>query len=230
MTTGTIWDSVAGTPLIKILSLSEATGCEIYGKAEFLNPGGSIKDRAAKGIIAQAERDGALKRGSVIVEGTAGNTGIGIATLAASRGYRVIISMPDNQAAEKYEVLRALGAELRLTKPVPFADQSHFYHQARRIAEETPGSFWANQFENTANAKFHYDVTGPEIWSQLDGKIDVLTLATGTGGTIGGVSSYLKEKNPNIKVVLADPLGSGMYQYLKSGEIKSEGSSITEGI
>ncbi|MEQ1877880.1 MAG: cysteine synthase A [Bdellovibrionia bacterium] len=230
MITGNVWDAVGETPLIKIQSLSELTGCEIYGKSEFLNPGGSIKDRAAKGIIQQAEKDGRLKSGSVIVEGTAGNTGIGLATLAASRGYKVIISIPDNQAAEKYEVLKALGAELHLVKPCPFSDQNHFYHTARRIAESTPNGFWANQFENPANSRFHYVTTGPEVWNQLSGKIDILTLATGTGGTIGGVSSFLKEKNPKIRVVLADPMGSGMATFLKTGEIKSEGSSVTEGI
>jgi cysteine synthase len=226
----TIWDAVGNTPLIKIESLSKLTGCDIYGKAEFLNPGGSIKDRAAKGIIRDAEASGKLKPGSVIVEGTAGNTGIGLATLAASRGYRVIISMPDNQAEEKYGVLKALGAELRLTKPCPFSDQNHFYHQARRISEETPNSFWANQFENTANARFHYETTGPEIWKQRNGEIDYLVLATGTGGTIGGVSRFLKEKDPKIRVVVCDPMGSGIHSYIQNGEIKSEGSSITEGI
>lgn len=230
MITGNVWDSVGQTPLIKLKSLSEITGCEIFGKAEFLNPGGSIKDRAAKGIILQAEKDGALKPGFSIVEGTAGNTGIGIATLAASRGYKVVISMPDNQAAEKYEVLKALGAELHLVKPCPFADQNHFYHTARRLAESRSNSFWANQFENTANSRFHYETTGPEIWEQLGGKVDILTLASGTGGTIAGTSAFLKEENPQIKVVLADPMGSGMFAYLKRGEIKSEGSSVTEGI
>ncbi|MDJ0840728.1 MAG: cysteine synthase A [Acidobacteriota bacterium] len=227
---GSVWDSVGNTPLIRIHSLSEKTGCEIYGKAEFLNPGGSIKDRAAKGIIARAEAEGKLKPGGIIVEGTAGNTGIGIATLACERGYKVIISMPNNQAAEKYQMLEALGAEVRAVPPCPFANQDHFYHRARRIAEETPGAVWADQFENTANAQFHYDTTGPEIWEQLDGKVDMLTLAAGTGGTIGGTSAFLKERNKNLHVVAADPSGSGIHDYVKQGTWTGDGGSITEGI
>lgn len=217
------------TPLLKIHSLSEITGCDIYGKAEFLNVGGSVKDRAAHGIIEQAERDGLLKPGGTIVEGTAGNTGIGLATLAAQRGYKCVIVMPNNQATEKYQTLNALGVELITVAPCPFADQNHFYHTARRLAEER-GAFWANQFENTANFQSHYKTTGPEIWNQTDGKVNAFVAAAGTGGTIAGVSRFLKEKNPNIHIRLVDPMGSGLYSYLTTGEIKSTGSSITEGI
>lgn len=217
------------TPLLKIHSLSEITGCDIYGKAEFLNVGGSVKDRAAHGIIEQAERDGLLKPGGTIVEGTAGNTGIGLATLAAQRGYKCVIVMPNNQATEKYQTLNALGVELITVAPCPFADQNHFYHAARRLAEER-GAFWANQFENTANFQSHYKTTGPEIWNQTDGKVNAFVAAAGTGGTIAGVSRFLKEKNPNIHIRLVDPMGSGLYSYLTTGEIKSTGSSITEGI
>lgn len=217
------------TPLIKINSLSEITGCEIYGKAEFLNVGGSVKDRAAHGIIEQAEKDGLLKPGGTIVEGTAGNTGIGLATIAAQKGYKCLIVMPNNQAVEKYQALNALGVELVTVPPGPFADQNHFYHTARRLAEER-GAFWANQFENTANFQSHYKTTGPEIWEQAHGKVDAFVAASGTGGTIAGVSRYLKEKKPQVHVRLVDPMGSGLYSYVTSGEFKSTGTSITEGI
>lgn len=230
MRMGTVWDLVGETPLVEIESLSRLTGCKIYGKAEFLNPGGSVKDRAAKGIILDAEKRGALKPGGTVVEGTAGNTGIGIATLAAARGYKTIISMPDNQAAEKYELLETLGAELHKVKPVPFADPNHFYHNAKRLTENVAGAFWANQFENIANGDFHMETTGVEIWRQTNGKVDMFTCAVGTAGTISGVSRYLKSKNPNIKIYAADPLGSGIYSYLKTGKIESIGSSVTEGI
>lgn len=227
---GYVWDTVGNTPLIKIKSLTEITGCEIFGKAEFLNPGGSIKDRAAKGIIEKAEQDGLLGPGGVIIEGTAGNTGIGLATLAAERGYKVIISMPETQSEEKFQTLEALGAEVRRIGSFSFDDDRHYYHQGRIIAEEKDNGFWANQFENLANFQIHYDTTGPEIYRQTDRKIDILTLAAGTGGTIAGASTFLKEKNPNIAVMLADPEGSGLLSYLKSGEPKGEGSSVTEGI
>lgn len=227
---GSVWNAVGNTPLIRLGSLSEATGCDIYGKAEFLNPGGSIKDRAAKGIIAQAERDGHLKPGGVIVEGTAGNTGIGLATLAAERGYRVIVTMPDNQAAEKYQMLEALGAEVRAVPPCPFKDDNHFYHRAKRLAAEMPNAIWADQFENTANADIHFQTTGPEIWQQTDGNVDILVAAAGTGGTLGGTSAYLKSRHGDVCVVAADPYGSGTYRYIKSGQYVSEGSSVTEGI
>ncbi|MBY0517839.1 MAG: cysteine synthase A [Bacteriovoracaceae bacterium] len=217
------------TPLIKIESLSKITGCHIFGKAEFLHIGGSVKDRAAYGMIEAAEKNGSLKKGGVIVEGTAGNTGIGLATFAAQRGYKCVIVMPDNQAQEKYLTLKALGVELITVPPCPFANQAHFYHTAKRIAEER-GAFWANQFENTANADIHYHTTGPEIWEQTQHKVDAFMCAAGTGGTIGGVTRFLKEKNPKIHTRLIDPMGSGLYSYFKSGEMKSTGSSITEGI
>jgi cysteine synthase A len=173
--TGSTWDCVGNTPLIEIQSLSRLTGCRIFGKAEFMNPGGSVKDRAAKGIIIDAEKRGLLKPGFTIVEGTAGNTGIGIATLAAARGYRTIVVMPNNQAQEKYELLRALGADVRTVLPVPFANENHFYHTARKIAAELPNAFWANQFENTANGDFHFESTGPEIWRQTKNKLKLFT-------------------------------------------------------
>ena len=230
MQTGRVWDLVGETPLVRIESLSELTGCEIFGKCEYANPGGSIKDRAAKGIIHAAERDGRLKRGGVIVEGTAGNTGIGLATLAAARGYRTIISVPDNQADEKYQMLEALGADVRKVPAVPFANPNHFYHRAKAIAEETPGAFWANQFENLANAEAHFITTGPEIWSQTAGNVDIFVCAAGTGGTIAGVSRYLKSQNPRTLVALADPDGSGLYCQLREGKLESSGSTVTEGI
>lgn len=230
MKTMTIWDAVGNTPLLRIESLSELTGCEIYGKAEFLNPGGSVKDRAAKGIIEQAERDGLLRPGGIIVEGTAGNTGIGLATLGVSRGYQAIVSMPDNQAAEKYQLLEALGAEVRKTEAVPFANPKHFYHRGRIIAEETPGAFWANQFENLANGDMHFRTTGPEIWEQTEGRVDIFTCAVGTAGTISGVGRYLKEKKAAVQVIAADPLGSGIYCHVREGCLEATGSSVTEGI
>lgn len=217
------------TPLIKINSLTQLTGCEIFGKAELLNIGGSVKDRAAFGVVEQAEKDGLLRAGGLIVEGTAGNTGIGLATIAAQKGYQCLIVMPNNQAAEKYQILKALGVELVTVPPCPFADQNHFYHTARRLAEER-GGFWANQFENPANYLSHYKTTGPEIWEQTEGKVAAFLAAAGTGGTLAGVSRYLKEKNPQTHICLVDPMGSGLYSYVKTGEIKSSGSSITEGI
>jgi cysteine synthase len=230
MKTGLVFQSVGETPLIKIKSLSDLTGCEIYAKAEYLNPGGSVKDRAALGIIEQAEKDGLLKKDYSIVEGTAGNTGIGLATIAAQKGYRCVIVMPNNQSAEKYDTLKALGAEVVAVPPVPFANENHFYHTAKKIASERPLSFWANQFENTANWKAHYLTTGPEIWKQTSEQLDVFVSAVGTGGTLAGISKYLKEKNKNIHVILADPFGSGLYNYFKEGKLSSTGSSITEGI
>ncbi len=221
--------AIGGTPLISLPRLSEHLGREILAKCEFMNPGGSIKDRAALSMIEAAEKSGALTPGGTIVEGTAGNTGIGLAMLARARGYKALIVMPDNQSAEKYDYLRALGAELKAVPAVPFANQAHFYHTAKRLAEES-GAFWANQFENLANAQAHYKTTGPEIWRQAEEKVDALVLASGTGGTIGGTARYLREKNPRVRVVVADPYGSGLYNYVKTGEMKTEGSSITEGI
>ena len=228
--TGRVWDLVGNTPLIRLDSLSRLTGCNIFGKAEFLNPGGSVKDRAAKGIIADAEARGLLRPGGTIVEGTAGNTGIGFATLAADRGYRAIIVMPDNQAREKYEILEMLGADIRRVPPCPFSNQAHFYHTARRISEELPGSYWANQFENPANGDFHFATTGPEIWEQTGGKVDMFTCAIGTSGTMSGISRYLKSVNPAVRVIAADPLGSGLYSLIRDGKMESVGSSVTEGI
>lgn len=230
MQTGNLSAVVGKTPLIRIKSLSEVTGCEIYGKAEFLNPGGSVKDRAALGIIQEAERTGQLQPGFTIVEGTAGNTGIGLATIAAQKGYKCLIVMPNNQAQEKYDTLKALGVELVTVAPCPFANENHFYHTAKRLALESPNRFWANQFENTANFKMHYQTTGPELWEQLNGKIDAFVSASGTGGTIAGVSKYLKEKNSSVHVRLVDPMGSGLYSYITNGKIESSGSSMTEGI
>lgn len=226
---GSLWDSVGNTPLLRVQSLSQRTGNTIVGKAEFMNPGGSIKDRAAKGMIRDAEAKGLLEPGATIVEGTAGNTGIGLALLGRERGYRVVVSMPDNQAKEKYELLEAMGAEVRKVPPVPFANENHFFHQARKLAEAN-GWWWANQFENVANGDFHYETTGPEIWAQCDGKVDVLVSAVGTGGTLSGVSRYLKEQNPKLRVVLVDPMGSGLYCYVRDGKVEGAGSSVTEGI
>jgi cysteine synthase A len=221
---------VGQTPLIRLHHLSELTGCTILGKAEFLNPGGSVKDRAARGIIDAAERDGRLQPGGTIVEGTAGNTGIGLTTLANLRGYKSIIVVPDNQSREKIETLRALGADVRVVPSVGFKNPDNYYHQARRIAESTPGGFWADQFNNTANAQYHYETTGREIWEQTAGRIDAAVMAAGTGGTISGVSRALKERHGAIRIVLADPMGSALYSYVKTGELDSDGDSITEGI
>ncbi len=230
MITGTVSEIIGSTPLVRIRSLSEKTGCEIYGKAEFLNPGGSVKDRTALGIIESAEKQGLLKPGMTIVEGTAGNTGIGLAMIARLKGYKAIIVMPNNQAREKYETLKALGAELVTVDPCPFANQNHFYHTARRMAEERSDCFWANQFENIANYQIHYQTTGREIWEQTQGQLDAFTAAVGTGGTLAGVSKFLKEKKSDVHIRLVDPMGSGLFSYIKNNEIKSEGSSITEGI
>ena len=224
----TLWDSVGNTPLLSLTSLSKRTGCELFGKAEFMNPGGSIKDRAAKGMIRDAERTGLLTPGATIVEGTVGNTGIGLAVLGIERGYRVVVTMPDNQAREKYDYLEAMGVDVRKVPVVPFANPAHFYHQARALSEQH-GWFWANQFENPSNGDFHYETTGKEVWEQLEGRVDVLVSSVGTGGTLGGVSRYLKEKNPKLEVVLLDPLGSGLYCYVKDGKVEGSGSSITEG-
>jgi cysteine synthase A len=226
---GSLWDAVGNTPLLRIDSLSRLTGCEILGKAEFMNPGGSIKDRAAKGMIRRAEQEGKLRPGATIVEGTAGNTGIGLGLLGVERGYRVVVTMPDNQAREKYELLEAMGVEVRKVPVVPFANPGHFFHQARILAEKE-GWFWANQFENTSNGDFHFETTGPEILEQCDGKVDVLVSAVGTGGTLSGTSRYLKSKLPGIRVVLVDPPGSGLFCFVRDGKVEGSGSSITEGI
>ena len=228
MATSTLWDSVGNTPLLRIASLSKLTGCEIFGKAEFMNPGASIKDRAAKSMIAGAEARGDLRPGGTIVEGTAGNTGIGLAMLGRERGYNVVVTMPDNQAREKYELLGAMGADVRQVPVVPFANPNHFFHQARELSVQH-GWYWANQFENLDNSGAHYTTTGPEIFAQA-GHVDVLVSAVGTGGTIAGVSRFLREKFPALHVLAVDPDGSGIYSYVKTGEFKCSGSSITEGI
>jgi cysteine synthase A len=222
--------AIGNTPLIRLNSFSEQTGCEILGKAEFLNPGGSVKDRAALYIIKDAEEKGLLKPGGTVVEGTAGNTGIGLAHICNAKGYKCLIVIPNTQSQEKMDALRTLGAEVRPVPAVPYKDPNNYVKMSGRIAEEMENAIWANQFDNLANRQAHYLTTGPEIWEQTDGKIDAWVTATGTGGTFGGVSMYLKEKNPSIKSIVADPLGSGLYSYVKTGEINPNGSSITEGI
>jgi len=223
--------AIGNTPLIRLRSYSEETGCEILGKAEFMNPGGSVKDRAALGIIEAAERDGSLRAGGTVVEGTAGNTGIAIAHLCHARGYRAIIVMPDNQSPEKYHALESLGAELRRVKAVPYADANHYQRVAGRVAAETPGAVWANQFDNTANRDMHYATTGPEILRDTAGRIDAFVAATGTGGTLGGTGRFLKERSPGIRIVLADPQGSALFNWVKHGQLKPHGpGSVTEGI
>jgi cysteine synthase A len=223
--------AVGNTPLIRLKHLSEQTGCEILGKAEFMNPGGSVKDRAARWIVLDAERRGTLKAGGTVVEGTAGNTGIGLAHVCNARGYRCVIVMPDNQAAEKYQIIEALGAELRKVPAVPYSNPNQYQKVAGRLAQELPGAFWANQFDNTANRDAHFESTGPEIWSDTAGRIDAFCASAGTGGTLAGVAAYLKSKSASIRVVLVDPPGSSLYHYIKDGELKSDGgSSVTEGI
>ncbi|MDC1039636.1 cysteine synthase A [Candidatus Pelagibacter sp.] len=226
---------IGNTPLIKLRAASEITGCNIYGKAEFLNPGGSVKDRAALALIKDAQEKKLISKGGTVVEGTAGNTGIGLGLLGNSLGYKTIIVMNDNQTQEKKDLLRNLGAELRLVPAKPYKDDNNYIKIASRLAEELKpsnnnGVIWANQFDNTANAKGHYETTGPEIWEQTDGKVDGFICSSGTGGTISGVSNALKEKNKDIKIYLSDPKGSALCNYIKSGELKSEGGSITEGI
>ena len=223
--------SIGNTPLIRIDSLSEETGCEILGKAEFMNPGGSVKDRAALWMIEAAEASGALKQGGTVVEGTAGNTGIGLAHVCNSRGYKTVIYMPDNQSSEKVDLLRTLGAQVRVVPTVPYANEDNFQKQAGRYAATLDNAIWANQFDNTANALSHYESTGPEIWAQTEGKVDVFTCAVGTGGTLAGTSAYLKEQKPNIQIILADPMGSALYNWVSTGEATmTPGPSITEGI
>ena len=221
---------MGNTPLIEIESLSAATGCTILGKAEFLNPGGSVKDRAALFMVLEAEKSGTLKAGGTIVEGTAGNTGIGLSLVANARGYRSVIVMPSNQSQEKIDLLRTLGAEVELTNPAPFSSPENYYHVARKRAEEIENAFWANQFENMSNSDAHYHTTAPEIWRQTGGELDAIVMSSGTGGTIGGVTAYLKEQNTAIATYLIDPTGSGLYSYITTGEFKAEGNSITEGI
>jgi cysteine synthase A len=224
-------DAVGRTPLIRLRRISEQTGCQIYGKAEFMNPGGSVKDRAARAIVLDAERRGVLGPGGTVVEGTAGNTGIGLAHVCNARGYRCVIVMPDNQSAEKYALIEALGAEVRRVKTVPYSDPNHYQKVAGRLAGELPNAIWANQFDNTANRRAHLETTGPEIWEQTGGRIDAFVSASGTGGTLAGVSEYLKSRSPSVRTVLADPPGSALYEYIRNGVVKATGSgSITEGI
>ena len=228
-------DLIGNTPLIRLRSASEATGCEILGKAEFLNPGQSVKDRAALAIIRDAETSGALRPGGIIVEGTAGNTGIGLAMVGGILGYRTKIVMPRTQSEEKKAAIRLLGAELIEVDAVPYANPENYVHHSRHLAEELAstepnGAVWANQFDNTANRETHYRTTGPEIWDQTDGKIDAFTCAVGTGGTLAGVTMALKERNRNVKGVLSDPCGSKIYSWIKNGTLDTEGGSITEGI
>jgi cysteine synthase A len=223
--------SVGNTPLIRLRGLSEETGCEILGKAEFMNPGGSVKDRAALGIIEAAEERGELQAGGIVVEGTAGNTGIGLAHVCNARGYRCIIVMPDNQSPEKYKLLEMLGAEVHKVPTVPYSNPNQYQKVAGRLAGTLPNAIWSNQFDNTANRDAHFKTTGPEIWAQTNGRVNAFVASSGTGGTFAGVSEYLKLQNPKVRCVLADPPGSSLYEYAKNGVLKATGSgSITEGI
>jgi cysteine synthase A len=223
--------AVGNTPLIRLRRMSEETGCEILGKAEFMNPGGSVKDRAAAAIIADAERRGGLAPGGIVVEGTAGNTGIGLAHVCNARGYRCVIVMPDNQSPEKYRLLEMLGAEVHKVPAVPYSNPNQYQRIAQRLAASLRGAIWSNQFDNTANRATHAATTGPEIWAQSGGRIDAFVAATGTGGTLAGVSEFLKARNRAVRCVLADPPGSSLYEYFRSGTLKATGGgSITEGI
>lgn len=227
--------TVGNTPLIKLHKASEATGCTILGKAEFLNPGGSVKDRAAKYIVLDGEKRGLIEPGGLIVEGTAGNTGIGLALVGNSRGYRTLILMPNTQTQEKQDTLRLCGAELRTVPAVPYRDPNNYVHIAERTADELKdseqhGVLYANQWDNLANREAHVDGTGPEIWEQTNGQVDGFICAVGTGGTLSGVGAYLKQKNPDVVIAAADPLGAAIYSWIKTGELKSTGGSITEGI
>jgi len=222
--------SIGNTPLIRLATLSKETGCDILGKAEFMNPGGSVKDRAALYIIQDAERRGVLGPAGTVVEGTAGNTGIGLAHICAARGYRCVIVIPETQSPEKMDQLRLLGAEVRAVPAVPYRDPNNYQKIAGRLAQEIGNAIWANQFDNLVNRQAHYETTGPEIWQDTAGKLDAFVCATGTGGTLAGVARFLKERNPRVRTVLADPHGSGLYSYVKTGEISAEGNSITEGI
>jgi cysteine synthase A len=221
---------IGNTPLVRLHGPSELTGCDIYGKCEFANPGASVKDRAALGIVEDAEERGLIAPGGTIVDGTAGNTGIGLALVANAKGYKTIIVMPETQSREKMETLRALGAQLVLVPAAPYSNPGHFVHTSRRIAEETPNAIWANQFDNIANRRSHVTGTAEEIWAQMDGRIDGFTCAVGTGGTLAGVGMGLKAKDPDVCVALSDPHGAALYDYYACGELRSEGSSVAEGI
>jgi cysteine synthase A len=235
MVANSVLDLIGNTPLIRLKDASSMTGCEILGKAEFLNPGQSVKDRAALSIIRHAEKTGALKPGGVVVEGTAGNTGIGLAMVCSALGYRCKIVMPRTQSQEKKDSVKLLGAELIEVDAAPYSNPNNYIHTSKRLAEELNktepnGALWANQFDNTANRQAHIDTTGPEIFEQTDGKVDGFICAVGSGGTLGGVSMALKDRNSSIQIGVADPLGSKMYSYFKNGELESHGDSITEGI
>ncbi|TAL03554.1 MAG: cysteine synthase A, partial [Rhodospirillaceae bacterium] len=227
--------SIGNTPLIRLKGASEATGCTILGKAEYANPGGSIKDRTAKYIIEDAEARGTLRPGGVVVEGTAGNTGIGLTVVGNAKGYRTVIVIPDSQSQEKKDLLRLLGADVREVKPVAAADPNHYVKVSQRLAEELArsepnGAIWANQFDNVANRDGHIRDTAVEIWEQTDGKVDGFVSSVGTGGTFAGVGIGLKERNRDVQIALADPMGAALYHYYAHGQLKAEGSSITEGI
>ena len=228
-------ETIGNTPMIKLRKASELTGCAVLGKAEFLNPGGSVKDRAALAIVQDAEKRGALKKGGVIVEGTAGNTGIGLALVGNALGYRSVIVIPDTQSQEKKDMLRLCGADLREVPAVPYKDPNNYVHVSERLAKqfaktEPNGAIWAQQFDNIANREGHRLTTGPEIWDQTRGKVDGFTCSVGTGGTLAGVAMALKERRNKVRVVCSDPMGAALYSYYKRGELKAEGSSITEGI
>jgi len=227
--------TIGRTPLIRLRAASEATGCEVLGKAEFLNPGGSVKDRAALYIILDAERRGLLRPGGVIVEGTAGNTGIGLALVGNARGYRTVIVIPETQSREKKEMLRLCGAQLREVPALPYSNPENYVHVSERLASELGatephGVLWANQWDNTANREGHYRSTGPEVWEQTGGAVDGFVCAIGTGGTLAGVGMFLKERRRDIRIAAADPMGAAMYHWIRHGELKTEGASITEGI
>ncbi len=223
-------DLIGNTPLVLLKGPSAEAGCEIYGKCEFANPGASVKDRAALYIVRDAEAQGLLKPGGTIVEGTAGNTGIGLALVANALGYRTIIVMPETQSQEKKDTLRALGAELVLVPAAPYANPGHFVHTSRRIAEESDNAVWANQFDNIANRRAHIETTAEEIWAQMDGRIDGFTCAAGTGGTIAGVGLGLKARDETVTIALTDPHGAALYNYYACGELRAEGNSVAEGI
>ena len=223
-------DLIGNTPLVLLEGPSKAAGCEIWGKCEFMNPGASVKDRAALWIVRDAEAKGELASGGTIVEGTAGNTGIGLALVGNALGYRTIIVMPENQSKEKMDTLRALGAELVLVPPTKFSNPGHFVHTSRRIAEETENAIWANQFDNIANRRAHIESTAPEIWDQMEGRVDGFTCSVGTGGTLAGVALGLKERDEKVTIALTDPHGAALYEYYAHGELKAEGSSVAEGI
>ncbi len=228
--TATTLDLIGNTPLVRLKGPSAETGCEIYGKCEFANPGASVKDRAALFIVRDAEAQGLLRPGGTIVEGTAGNTGIGLALVGNALGYKTIIVMPETQSREKMDTLRALGAQLVLVPAAPYANPGHFVHTSRRIAEETENAIWANQFDNIANRRAHIETTAEEIWNQLDGRVDGFTCAAGTGGTIAGVGLGLKAKDESVTIALTDPYGAALYNYYACGELRAEGNSVAEGI